>query len=108
RCCVCDVTMSATAVNNTVAAAVCPDGKLDVAGVSFKRVTAGRGRPTANVVERNTLISSVIAIAMTLASRHHRSSAKHATSTTIAMTTGSVFNADVATLVTPFHEPVRC
>ena len=48
-----------------------------------------------------------LAITMTLASRHHRRSAKHATSTTTAMTTGSVFNDDVATFVRSFHAPVR-
>src|SRR5260221_496708 len=53
-----EATMSAMPKNSTVAAAVCPDGKLEVDGVMFIRGTAGRGRATMKGTGRNTVSSN--------------------------------------------------
>ena len=65
-------TMSATPTNSTVAAAVWPEGKLEVAGVELRRCTSGRGRATTKVTERKTVISSTSASVRNAASRQRR------------------------------------
>src|SRR5258708_6660481 len=100
--------MSAIPTKNTVAAAVWPEGKLEVAGVEFRRGTAGRGRATTNVTERNTLISRTSASARNAASARRRRNARNATTTAAPITTGSVLIAAVATDVIAFQVPVRC
>jgi hypothetical protein len=99
--------MSAMPTNRTVAAAVCPDGKLPVDGVELSRGTAGRGRSTTNVTDRKTVISSASAIVSSAASRQRRRRARRATTTAATAITGSVFTADVATFVMPFQPLVR-
>src|SRR5512135_2865778 len=96
-------TRRATVMKKTVAAAVCPDGKLEVEGDAFKRGTAGRSRPMTNVVDKKTEISSTIAIARRAAPRHHRAISSPISTTTTAPTTGPVFSAIVAILVTAFQ-----
>ena len=72
------MTMIASPTNETVAAAVWPDGKLDVDGVEFRRTTSGRGRATTKVTDRNTVISSASARTSNAASRQRRRTASTA------------------------------
>ena len=101
-------TITAMPTNRTIAAAVCPDGKLDVAGVELRRGTSGRGRSTTKVTERNTVISRNSAIVRKAASRQCLRSASKPTTTAATTTTGSVLTAAVATFVMSFQPLVRC
>src|SRR5690348_5547235 len=100
-------TMSAMPTNRTVAAAVCPDGKLEVAGVEFMRGTAGRGRPTMNVMGRNTVISMISARIRKAASRNRFRNARKPAVTAAKMMTGNVSSDAVANWVIEFHGAVR-
>src|SRR3954463_9578529 len=92
-------TISATPTVKTVAAAVCPDGKLDVDGVEFKRGTSGRGLPIKKVTDRNTVISTTSASTNMAASPPRRAVAGKPATTAAATITGSVSTIRVATSV---------
>src|SRR5262245_61839146 len=100
-------TIIASPANTTVAAAVCPDGKLDVAGVVFKRTTSGRGRATTNVTDRNTVTSRTNASVRNAASRHRRRQPSSASQSAAVTITGNVLTPTVAAPVTSSNERVR-
>src|SRR5437773_10521325 len=97
----------ASDTHNATAAAVCPDGKLEVGGEGSKRGTLGRGRFTRNVVVRNTRTSTASAIAIAPTSRHSRRIARRVSETTptpITVPDDPIF---VAADVRWFKETVR-
>jgi hypothetical protein len=62
----------AQAPSRATAAAVWPDGKLEVGGAMSKCLTGGRGRSTSSVIARKISTSLVTATATSIGSRQRR------------------------------------
>ena len=75
------VTIKARPTYSTTAAAVWPEGKLEVGGAASSRCTAGRARSTSIVVVRNTVTSSTSAVARNASVRQRRRTPRIATTT---------------------------
>src|SRR4051812_30094906 len=99
--------MMAMPTKSTVAAAVWPEGKLEVAGVELSRITSGRGRGTTNVTDKHAVVSMSNARVRNAASRKCLRSERKPPTMTGGPTTGSVLNDAVATCVMSFHVGVR-
>ena len=102
------VTINATPTQSTVAAAVWPDGKLDVAGVELSRGTSGRGRATTNVTDKNTVISRTSARIRKAASRKRRRERRKPGDDGRGDDYGQGIDAPGRELVTSFQPLVRC
>jgi len=81
---------------SAIAAATCPEGKLDVGGAASSLGTAGRGRSTMKVVVTNTQTSRSTAKKMSPTCRHRRA---------IASSTMTAVPTPITVPVAPRSEP---